>query len=457
MLSIEFPDSFRAERCWITSVLLGEFLGLVYEIRFHGTHHVRMSAVGKTLELSDVFFPGAEGNWLCRESLPAEPLRRWAVTDSGLDPALVEPIVPVLFGAADFDIDANEHATLTLDVFGSAFYMLSRYEEAACEQRDVHDRFPAAASLAYREGFVERPIVDEYVEILWTAMKRLWPQLKRKPRQFSTLVSCDVDHPYHPSAVSFPRLIKRTAGEAIRKRTFWDAVNPLRNYVASRSGNWQNDPYYYTVDWMMDVNEKAGNTAAFYFIPEITHPVMDDTCSITDRAVRAMMRRIAHRGHEIGIHPGYGTYHNVKKIISGKSRLQHVLNEERIAQRIMGGRQHYLRWTTRTPALWDAAGFEYDSTLGYADHAGFRCGTCHEYQMYDLHRRRALQLRQRPLICMECSVTIYMGCGFTDFAFAKMIKLKSAAQRFNGNFTLSWHNSYLETEIAREIYREVIA
>jgi peptidoglycan/xylan/chitin deacetylase (PgdA/CDA1 family) len=208
---------------------------------------------------------------------------------------------------------------------------------------------------------------------------------------------------------------------------------------------------------MMDVNEKAGNTAAFYFIPEITDPVMDDTCVITDDAVRAMMRRIAHRGHEIGIHPGYRTYHNVRKIISGKRRLQYVLAEEKIAQRITGGRQHYLRWTTRTPALWDAAGFEYDSTLGYADHAGFRCGTCHEYRMYDLHRRKALQLRQRPLICMECSVTVYMGCGFTDFAFATMSKLKRAAQKFNGNFTLSWHNSYLEAAPARDIYREVIA
>jgi hypothetical protein len=457
MLSVAFPDSFREERCWVSSVVLGEFLGLLYEIRFDGASSVRIGASGKTLELSDAFFPGAQDKWLAGGSLPAEPLQRWTVNESGLESTLVEPTVPVLFGAPGFDVHNDERATLKLDIFGSAFFMLTRYEEAAGNRRDVHDRFPATSSLAYREGFVERPVVDEYVEILWAAIKRLWPQLRRKPRQFTTMVSCDVDHPYHPSAASFPRLIKRTAGEAIRKRTFWDAVNPLKNYVASRKGNWQNDPYYYTVDWMMDANEKAGNTVAFYFIPEITDPAMDDTCSIADLAVRAMMRRIAHRGHEIGIHPGYETYQDVKKIISGKSRLQHVLNEERIAQRIIGGRQHYLRWTTRTPALWDAAGFEYDSTLGYADHAGFRCGTCHEYRMYDLHRRRALQLRQRPLICMECSVTVYMGCGFTEYAFEKMKKLKNAVQRFNGNFTLSWHNSYLETEIAREIYCEVIA
>jgi hypothetical protein len=457
MFLVVFPDNCRAERCWISSVLLGEFLGLVYQIRFDSEEKGRISAAGKTLELSETFFTGAKDKWLSRESLPAEPLQRWEVADSGLDAGFVEPAAPVLFGTAGFEVHSTGNAALNLDVFGSAFFMLSRYEEAVGEQRDVHDRFPAPASLAYREGFLARPIVDEYVEILWAAMSRLWPQLQRKARRFNTRVTCDVDHPFHPSAASFPRLIKRMAGEAIRKRTISDALNPARNYFARRRGNWRNDPYYFTVDWMMDVNERAGNKVAFYFIPEITDTAMDDTCSIADPAVTAMMGRIAHRGHEIGIHPGYRTYQSGKNIISGKNKLQRVLEHERIPQRIIGGRQHYLRWSTRTPVLWDAAGLEYDSTLGYADHAGFRCGTCHDYAMFDLHSRRALKVRQYPLICMECSVISYMGYGYTDSALARMMELKRAAQRFDGNFTLLWHNSYFEADGAREIYREVIA
>ena len=53
--------------------------------------------------------------------------------------------------------------------------MLSRYEEAVLLDRDDHDRFPATASIAYKTGFLDRPIIDEYVEILWVAMKRVWP------------------------------------------------------------------------------------------------------------------------------------------------------------------------------------------------------------------------------------------------------------------------------------------
>jgi hypothetical protein len=456
MFLVTFPDNCRAERCWIASVLLDEFLGLNYVIRFDGDNKVRISASDRTLELSDAFFAGVKDKWLGNESLRTGPLQRWTVAENGLDLQLVEPSVPILFGASGFGVLGSGDAALNVDIFGSAFFMLSRYEEAVGKQRDNHDRFPVSASLAYREQFLCRPIIDEYVEILWGAMKKLWPRLERKSRRFKTIVTCDVDQPYHPSAASFSRLIKRTAGEMIRKGTLSDAINPVRNYITSRNGNWKNDPYYYTVDWIMDVNEKAGNAVGFYFIPEVTDRLRDGPYSITDTAVKAMMRRIAYRGHEIGIHPGYNTYQSAKQIFSGKSKLQRVLDQERIQQKVMGGRQHFLRWTTHTPAIWDGAGLTYDSTLGYGDHAGFRCGTCHQYAMYDLHRRNALDVMQRPLICAEYSVIEKMGHGFTESALVEMKKLKSIVQRFNGDFTLLWHNSYFEAAGAREIYCEVI-
>jgi hypothetical protein len=53
--------------------------------------------------------------------------------------------------------------------------MLARYKEVARSDRDEHDRFPAAASLTHQEGFFERPIVNEYLEILWSCVKRLLP------------------------------------------------------------------------------------------------------------------------------------------------------------------------------------------------------------------------------------------------------------------------------------------
>ncbi len=39
-------------------------------------------------------------------------------------------------------------------ILGSAFFALSRYEEIIFSERDMHDRFPAYASIAYMESSV---------------------------------------------------------------------------------------------------------------------------------------------------------------------------------------------------------------------------------------------------------------------------------------------------------------
>lgn len=455
MFFVSFPDNCRKERSWICSVLLGEFLGIAHEVRFDDRESACIHAEGKTLELSDVFFRSAQTGWMTPETVPAKPLQQWLVCASGLFPELADSSIPVIFGQAGCEIN-DRRAWLGLDIFGSAFFMLSRYEEAVSRQRDRHDRFPASASLAFREGFLERPIIDEYVEILWFAMKRLWPQAKRRRHEYRALISCDVDRPYHPGATSLRSMARAAAGGIVRTGSLSGMLGPVQNYLGWRCGDFRHDPYYFTVDWMMDANEKAGNVMMFNFIPETTDPAYDGRCSLVDPAVAAMLKRVALRRHEIGVHPGYHSYLSLERTLSGLNELRKALSGAGITQQITGGRNHYLRWSTRTPAIWNAAGLRYDSTLGYSDHIGFRCGTCREYPMFDLHDRQALDLRQRPLLCMDRTLTAYMGYGFTYAALERMNKLKSAAKKMQGTFSLLWHNSVLESGNARDIYREAI-
>ena len=50
-------------------------------------------------------------------------------------------------------------------------------------------------------------------------------------------------------------------------------------------------------------------------------------------------------------------------------------------------RQHYLRWSIKTPVIQNKFGFNNDSSVGYADYVGFRCGTSHEYSMFDFSQK----------------------------------------------------------------------
>src|SRR5690606_38702305 len=103
---------------------------------------------------------------------------------------------------------------------------------------------------------------------------------------------------------------------------------------------------------------------------------------------------------------------------------------------------------------WELAQMDYDSSLGYADRPGFRCGTCHEYPAFDPACNMSLNLRIRPLIAMDVTVlgANHLGLGASNAAREKFLQLKRACQAVKGDFTLLWHNSELETPERRALY-----
>lgn len=461
MLLIETPDTRLSERDYILDVVLNEFLGLSWRRVSAYRTDVRITLQGQPgcVLLPDILFCVPEENWLTPFSMPKRPLSHWNSGELQRPANLVDPVLPVIYGDQEPTFQRNNQTIrLPIDIFGSAFFMLSRYEELVTNDRDEHDRFPAWASLAYREGFLERPIVDEYVELLWLVLYMLWPQLQRKHRAFRVRVSHDVDRPSRYQYGSTYRFLRALGGDILKRgnlRSAWRA--PLIR-LSSRQRLHPADPFN-TFDWIMDQSEEHGLRSAFYFICGRTHPKRDALYDPGDPAIRALMRRISERGHEIGLHPSYNSYLCPERLKAEAQRLKRICDEEAIEQKGWGGRMHYLRWRQPiTLRAWEQAGMDYDCTLGYADHQGFRCGTCQEYTAYDSEVRRVLRISIRPLVIMECTVlgNMYMGLRNKEMAQRKMLELRSRCQMFNGIFTLLWHNSELFYSNQRNIYNSVI-
>lgn len=457
-LLIALPPHCQAELRWICAVLFGEFLGVEYRLGIAGDAVVSIEGEGRKLVLPDVFFARANSGWNSMSSLPVGPVAHWDVMSSGLDVPLANRPLPVLFGKPEMQI-SDEVMRIGVDILGTAFFMLSRYEEAVLAERDEHDRFPATASIAHRCGFLDRPVVDEYVEVLWAAMRRLWPSLERKIRRSRTLVSCDVDSPYVCGGSSLFGRVRRIGGDLLKRRSLSLAMHNSMACAPGRQGNHAHDPYLEAIDRMMELNERAGNRVAFYFIAAHSHPTLDGCYHMDEPVIRNLLRRIAARGHEIGLHASYNTYQDEVQTCLEAGILRRVMENEGIEQQQLGGRQHFLRWQTpMTACNLEAAGIDYDSTLSFADRPGFRCGTCHEYPMYDLAGRRALKLRQRPLIVMECSVIAdrYLGLRYSDEALELMQNYKRTCHRFSGDFTLLWHNSHFMTKTDHVFYAALV-
>ena len=151
-LLIDAPPSREAERRYILDVVLSDWLGLDWRLRVEERPDVRISlegdASGRCVLLPDVLFGTAAHEWLTAASLPRLPLSSVTVGPPGSVPLMAGERLPALYrsssppGSPVADPEADR---LELDVFGSAFFMLTRYEEIVVSDRDRYGRFPASS------------------------------------------------------------------------------------------------------------------------------------------------------------------------------------------------------------------------------------------------------------------------------------------------------------------------
>ena len=464
-LLVSIPATWKRERKYAIDVVLGSLLGQPYVVTCDGHEDVVLRHAGRAddgkLSIADAFFSHAEARWLDPASLPIRPLEHWSHGDTSRARVAVEPGLPIIYGrkheSGAWFVEAGQQSYLGLDVFGSAFFMLTRYEELVKAERDEHERFPAAASLAYQEGFLERPIVNEYAEILWACMKRLWPWLERPRRQAQTFLSHDVDWPLLPEARP-RRLLLNLGGDFLKRRHPGLALQRLRAYARRRRGDHTLDPHN-TFDLLMNTSEEHGVRSAFYFIAGHSGGTIDGEYTLDDPFIRNLMRRIHERGHEIGLHPSYHTFRDGRRLEAEFHTLLRAADALGIQQDAWGGRQHYLRWEAPTTwRSWDRAGLAYDASVGYADHVGFRTGTCDEHPVFDPLSSRVLSLLERPLAVMEATLLskLYMGLA-PDEATRRIEALTSRCRRLGGAFSLLWHNNhFIEHRAYPTLYRRWI-
>lgn len=464
MLYIYHPPLYSAERAYIFDVLLGEFLGLKYTARVEERRDLRITLADDHLPgeiiLPDILFHTPADEWLKPSSLPPEPLKKWDISATSRKVKMAAGLVPVVFGEtlADniFCRIEGSRITLGLDIFGSAFFMLTRYEEMVTRERDDLERFPARASLAFREGFLKRPLVNEYVEIFWWAVSRLWPGLQRKERKFQLYLSHDVDWPYCTSNQTLAEIIKSAAGDLLRRKNPALCISRVNSYLRVKAGDLAAD-LGNNFDFLMDVSERHGLQSSFNFIAGRSGGAIDGNYSLPEKWIRGLVRRIHLRGHELGLHPSFNTFRDPVRIREEFAALLQVAAEEGVSQSAWGGRQHYLRWENPvTWQIWEDAGLDYDSTLAYADHTGFRCGTCYDYPAFNLKNGKALKLREQPLTAMETTLLDYMSLP-VEVALKEILELSQLCALFGGNFVLLWHNSSLLSAREKNLYQQLVA
>lgn len=342
------------------------------------------------------------------------------------------------------------------DVAGLCYWVLTRSEEYSTEhhQLDYHGRFPANASHAFKHNYLNRPIVDEWIALLCKIVEAIWPTLSIIKPNFKIEVSHDIDHVSKYHFTSHKQFLTTLMRDTLKEKSFQQALTGIRIRFGSPKTLSSKDPYS-CFEWLMKKSEDNNLKSTFFFMTRRLNNKYDGRYAITDPMIRKLLKKIHSRGHIIGLHPSYYTSDSPKLLRDEAVELKKACAEEKIYQKAWEGRMHFLRWNWPSTLYgWKLSDFDYDSTLGYADTPGFRCGTCHEYPMFDPIAQEALNLRQKPLVLMECSVIArrYLNLGYTQEAYDVIDRLKQRCRDVSGTFQFLWHNSHLNTQDDKDLY-----
>ncbi len=358
-------------------------------------------------------------NYLNVKSLPGLPLERY----NGL------PIIYRGINRIENCVRmSNNSIEIDIDIIASSFFMVTRYEEVVLKDRDKHGRFTATDSLAFKENFIDRPIVNEYIEMLWSWINNTHLGFKRKNRwadkDFAVCLTHDVDEIRRYRRPPLFSIIR-----SIRQRNAKKAISIFCDYLKTKACLKQ-DIYHDTFDYIINLEKQYGFRSSFYFM------VSGERYSIGDPWLKGLMEKLKNNKFEVGIHPSGNAFNKPDVLKSEKHKLEKVAGKE-----IIGGRQHYLRWQVpESWSVWEVAGLQYDTTLGFADYPGFRSGICCPFKPFDIFGNRIINLWEIPLVVMDGTLIDYRKLS-SDDGFKILLKLLDTVERYGGVFVLLWHNS----------------
>jgi len=339
-------------------------------------------------------------------------------------------------------VTSGKPVSILPDILAGAFFLLSSYQEFILGgPLDQRGRFEAEQSWLGKHKLLHRPLVNEYQSLLLEQLKQIFPTIKVwqpewRGKSFSIALSHDIDSLQKfspPSLRSLVRSVLLKQGRA-----------GLNKLYSSLKVHWLGHPdSHNNIEQILDWEDARGIRASFYWM---SSNLVGDSNYELNSSHSHILERIQTGGWESGFHPGFRTTTDNRAFKEELARANLVIGP------LYGGRQHALRFRPPyTWRLWRDAGFRYDSSLGYADHEGFRCGYCFPFQPFDLLENKRIRLWELPLVVMDDTLKNYRGLN-SQQAAQVLVELLETVRQYGGVMTILWHNSYFGNENAPEFH-----
>lgn len=323
----------------------------------------------------------------------------------------------------------NGGSDLSFDIFSAAFFLMSRYEEYLPHQRDQHDRFNPEFSVAFKNEFLDQPIVNIWVKHFKAVLEEKYPRLEFNLPAFNFINTIDVDYAYAYKEKGPIRSIGGLGKDFLTGK-WGHFLEKIKCYAGLIT-----DPFD-TFDFVLGLHRKYNLTSIFFFHVG-DYDVNDKSIPVSSNRFQSLVKGVNDYA-EVGMHPSYASHSKSEKLSVEFSRLANLIH-----QPVTKSRNHFIKLTMpKSYRELIENGVSEDYTMGYASKMGFRAGVCHPFKFYDLDFDAPTHLTIYPFYLMEATIKYYFKEEH-DQAFAYFKKYIDVVKEHNGTFVSLWHNDSL--------------
>ncbi|MDX6646300.1 MAG: hypothetical protein QOK40_2027, partial [Miltoncostaeaceae bacterium] len=304
------------------------------------------------------------------------------------------------------------------DLVASAFYLLARWDELRVAARDRFGRLPLAESAFGRIAGLEleEPPVEGYLGALRRALGL------PAPAGWSVALTHDIDR--------------------LRRRTLRGIAGmALRGGPRGLAGLLGPDPWDNVPD-LLETTSRRGLASTVFLIGRNAHRLDGTPRALYERRRRDLAAAVRAAGGEVGLHAAFASSESPAALADELERLRAEVGP------VAGVRFHYLRFRYHETVRWlEAAGAEYDASLGFSEAPGFAAGIARPFRPYLVGEERPARLTLLPLAVMDTQLRFRLGLD-AEGARTRALAVLERVRESGGRAALLWHNTFLADDRA---------
>ncbi len=356
----------------------------------------------------------------------------------------IHPQVIDCFEVAEYKGFFRTNGDFPFDLLAASFYLLSRYEEYIPHQKDMYGRYGHENSLAFREGFLNKPLINIWMQEFKWILQQKFPSFSIHHSAFTFLPTYDIDEAYSYKHKGW----KRAAGAVLKDLLKGELKKlELRRKVVNGKAQDPFDSY----EWMDSLHDEFRLKPRYFFLVAQRTSRYDRNILPEKAALRVLIGRHASK-YEIGVHPSWQSGDEPSLIKAEKTIVGEATGFE-----IVSSRQHFIRLALpQTYRHLTEAGIKEDFSMGYGSINGFRASVASPFCWYDLEREEITGLLLYPFCYMDAN-SFYEQKYSPQKALEEMKWYYNEVKRVNGTLITIWHNTFLGTDKRFAGWRDVYA